>query len=239
MSFLKPGSPAYLLALLIALAFGGWQAYLYVDQQDRHAREEANLAAPVASLLSVLAEPPENWAYRRVTTRGRLTTVNSYLFARGVDGQDGAKVIAPILLEGAGKFIMADTGYIDWPPPRETIPTFDQVAPTDRTPQVTNYSGILLPAQEAGLLSPLPNLNARLWYISDVADMASTVSLPPVDPVLLHLDSPSTKGRKMVPFERGPGPDHAMIAGISFGLAMILALVYLVFDRRREDDGYS
>jgi len=249
MHLLKPGSPLYFVLLLGLVAFGGFQLYLHLSAEAEHARREESLAKPAVPVAKVLAEPAETWAYRRVTVRGRMSVLNSYLAVTGDKGQEGAKVYALIemrdrapspedamQLQDLGPAIMADTGYIDWPPPREKVPTFEEAArqaPSGGPPVIT-YTGILLPSGDH-LLSASPDLTRSLWYDSDVAGMAAQYGVT-VPEIVFFLEGPKVKGRKLIPFKANWRPDHLTNSIIAFAAAAVLALIFVFFGGRREEE---
>ena len=129
---LRPRFVALLaLALLLASAFawlGDWQLSRARDEASREVREQS-AARPVAPIADVLApaEPVTGDDVRRlVTVRGRLDGGRALTVpGRELDGEPGAWVLAPLVVDGTGGTLPVVLGWVPEdvrPPPVDSGP---------------------------------------------------------------------------------------------------------------------
>lgn len=237
----KASARVHLLLLLAFFAFVCFQTYLSVRAADLAHRRDINLALPPVSLEKILAEPEENWPYRRVVARGMLVPfVEAYLHVPAREGgEPGVKVHIPlelrhrpfdeleedVIARPLGRIVMADAGYVEWPLPRRR--------PPPEKLRVRNFAGVLSPAQERSFLTPSPEPDLRVWYGRDVQAMTRD-SLIEVPSIVFFIESPTGGGRRMLPLDKPARPPHEAIAAASFGAAGLFAILWLSPRRRRE-----
>lgn len=226
------GAPA--LAVLIAL--GVWQVERREWKHDLLARIAAESAAPPRDLVEVLTGPEEARAYSHVEADGVLdATRGVHLFAP--EGQGGAdyRVIAP-LDYGDGRVILVDLG---------TITEAEKKALAGPVPPAAggqiHVEGILRPSEAPGWTSAAPDAKANRWYTRDVPAIAAALGLKEVPPFVLQAETPNAGGLpRPVAFRPDLADNHLAYAVTWFSLALILCVVYVLFNLKRPDDkGHS
>ncbi|WP_439860274.1 SURF1 family protein [Pseudomonas sp. MBLB4136] len=131
MTAFRPGllpSLVVLALLPLLLGLGAWQLS---RADDKRALLDAQQARRLAAPLSVdqLAQR-QDWAYTRVSLRGRFDGEHALLLDNRIrGGQAGVEVLQPFYDQASGLWLLLNRGWLPWPDRR--------VAPTFATPDDT------------------------------------------------------------------------------------------------------
>jgi surfeit locus 1 family protein len=214
------------LALLIGL--GVWQISRLHEKEALISAVQAGLTAPAIPLAKADNSGIEQLEWRHVQVSGRfLHDREQYLFAQGPLGATGVQVITP-LMQSDGKAVLVDRGFVP-----------DQLKdPLRRMEGQINgdvsVSGILRRSEKPGTFTPSPDPKTRLWFVKDVPAIAAAAGVS-VLPVLVEADAlPNPGGWPLGGQTRVDFPnDHLQYAITWFGLALVLAAVYLLYHHSR------
>jgi surfeit locus 1 family protein len=226
-----------LAAFVVLLGLGKWQLDRKVWKEALIANVERRLAAPPEPL-----PPPEQWErlqqdrdeFRRVTldadfVRGRdaLVFATGSAFRPDVSGP-GHWVFTPARVSGG--IVMVNRGFVPGP----QRPMADEAA--DRAAGAVDIVGVMRWPEAAGMFSPRADVPNNVWFVRDHLSMAAARGFAAVAPFYVEQESPVPPGG--LP---RPGPltvklrnDHLGYALTWFGLAGALAVVFLLWARRRE-----
>lgn len=221
------------LAFAVLVGLGTWQLHRLQWKEGVIAYREAQLAAePVA--IGEHARDGADIAFRRARATGRFLHAREFLIVNRVrKGRAGFDVVTPLRL-GDGGYILVNRGWV----------------PLDRADPATRRKGRI--AGEATVTGVLrrPGKSSRwvpdndpakgVWYYVEPGEMGAAAALAGMREVFLVADATSNPGG--FPAGRGIGVDipnrHLEYALTWYGLALVLAAIYLLFHwRREEDDG--
>ncbi|MDE0060334.1 MAG: SURF1 family protein [Defluviicoccus sp.] len=221
------------MAFAILVGLGTWQLHRLQWKEGVIAYREAQLAAePVA--IGEHTRDGADVAFRRARATGRFLHAREFLIvSRMRKGRAGFDVVTPLRL-GDGDHILVNRGWV----------------PLDRAdPRTRRKGGIAGEATVTGVLRR-PGKSSRwvpdndpekgVWYFVEPGQMGAVASLPGVREVFLVADATPNPGG--FPAGRRIGVDipnrHLEYALTWYGLALVLAAIYLLFHwRREEDDG--
>jgi len=216
-------------ALIILLALGTWQVQRLAWKNDLIQTRTLRIAAAPMSLADAMsAASPEVIEYRPVRVSGELRTGNAFrLLNRVHDGKQGFHVVAPMVLDD-GRTVLVDLGWT----PREMLdmPPVPDAGPASLVGYVRAFSapGAFLPDNEPA------NNN---WFHMDEAQMLATAGL--TGGVGFYLEAgPQAGAVDAYPIGAVPAVDlrnsHLEYAVTWYGLAAVLAVIFVVFHWRRE-----
>ena len=222
------------LAVLIAL--GVWQLHRHDEKSALLARIEAGLAAEPVRMPADIADP-EAWDYRRARVAGDfLHDRELYLASRSYRGQAGLHVVTPLRRTDAtasDHVILVNRGWV--PTDRR-----DRASRGDGLPAGTvTVSGILRRPSERGWMVPDNEPDANLWFWADLTAMAESAGIAPVPTVILEADVDPAGGPLPIGGQtRLDVPNnHLQYAITWFAFAVTLIVIYVLYHRRRADDG--
>lgn len=231
------------VALMLALA--ATCAWLGTWQMQRLAEKEALIAAVDARLTAdpVPVPPADQWAtldlealnFQPVSLSGSfrynqtVTVFTSLVNARGPVSGPGYWVIAPFTLADGGT-VFVNRGFV----PQD----FQEAAVTDGQGDdgLVTITGLLRPAEAAGMMTPEPNMSDRIEWVRDPARLAAMVdpAMAPFAP--FYVDMPAGPagelpqgGETVIEFPN----NHLGYAYTWYGFA-IVAVVMLGFWLMRE-----
>lgn len=219
-------------ALAALIALGVWQLERRTWKHDLIAHIAAESAAPPRDLVEVLTGPEDRRAYAHVEADGELDASRAvHVFAP--EGQGGAdyRVIAP-LDYGEGRIILVDLGTIT----EDEKKALSGPVPPAAGGQI-HVEGILRPSESAGWTTAAPDLKSNRWYVRDVPAIAAALGLKDVPPFVLQAETPNAGGLpRPVAFRPDLADNHLAYAVTWFSLALILCVVYVLFNLKRSDD---
>lgn len=220
-------TPKWLAGHVLALSlivlfttFGFWQLGRLGERQQANAvvaERMAGEAQPLGELRERYGEEPDEWAYRRVTVRGRYDHGSEMLLrSRSRDGQPGWHVLTP-LVQQSGMALLVDRG---WVPYRMDDPPVEAASPPGGS---VFLEGLVRAEQDPpeGWLSQFAPRDPeegplRTAYYVDVERLAAQLPYP-LEPVYLELSAqtPANEGTLPLPsqtpeLERGSHLSYAL-----------------------------
>lgn len=218
-------------ALILLVTLGTWQVNRLFWKLDLIETVERGLKAEPVPLPSGSFDPAE-WNYRRVAVRGVFNHAHEFhLFAHSERGNFGYHVVTPLKRSDAPGHVLVSRGWI----PAE------KKSPEDRpdgqvTGEVTITGIVRLPAAQ-GPFMPDNEPARNLWYYADAAGMLKAAGI--ADAPVLIVDAEASAavpggwprpGHTRVNFPN----NHLAYAFTWYSGAVILAVIYVVWHRRRE-----
>ncbi len=216
-------------ALIVLLGLGTWQVQRLAWKNDLiQTRTDRIAAAPLSLADAMSAASPEAIEYRPVRVRGDLRTGSAFrLLNRVHDGKQGFHVVAPMTLDN-GLTVLADLGWA----PRDLLdtPPVPDAGPVSLIGYVRAFTppGAFLPDNEPA------NNN---WFHMDEVQMLDAAGL--ADGTGFYIEAgPQAREANTYPIGAMPAVDlrnsHLEYAVTWYGLAAVLAVIFVVFHWRRE-----
>ncbi len=217
-------------ALILLVGLGVWQLERKVEKEALLASIAAGFAASPVSLPDRI-DDPKAWAYRPVTVTGTFDHAHElYLYASNLAGdhQPGYHVVTP-LDRGGAPAVLVDRGWVPENLKDPKTRTEGQIEG-----KVTVH-GISRVSSGAGPFTPDPEPAKRLWFSNNIPSMAAALG-EAVSPILVQADAtPNPGGYPVGGQTRINIPNnHLSYALTWFGLAIALAVIYVVYLRRRR-----
>jgi len=217
-------------ALIILLGLGTWQVQRLAWKNDLiQTRTERIAAAPMSLNEAMAAASPAAIEYRPVRLNGDLHADTSFrLLNRVHDGKQGFHVVAPMTLDEGRGSVLVDLGWA----PRDMLdaPPVPDGGPVSLVGYIRAFTapGAFLPDNEPA------NNN---WFHMDEAQMLAAAGLPGGPGFYLEA-GPDAGPTGAYPLGAVPAVDlrnsHLEYAVTWFGLAAVLAVIFVVFHWRRE-----
>lgn len=223
-------------ALLMLLGLGTWQVERLQWKEGLIAeRTVRTTAAPVdlpAAGAQLSTEALADLDYRRATATGEFQHDGEmYLAARTMQGAVGHQVVTP-LRRADGSVILVNRGWVPDDRKDPAKRAAGQVAGT-----VTVEGAIRAPGRQHWL-QPDNEPEKNRWFWSDLPAMARHAGVPPERLVPVFLEAGAAANPGGVPIggqTRVNLPnDHLQYAIIWYALAVGLAVIYVVYHRRRS-----
>lgn len=164
----NPGVPltlSMLVALLILLSLGTWQARKVTPKTELLERIEHGLKADPIRLPAHL-DDPKAIEYRRVFFSGDRIAEPIKVFGINQSGGAGYFLYAPVRRDH-GMVVLVNFGWI--PHAQEEMPKLPQ--------RVADLTGILLTSATPGPMTPENDAAGGNWYLADVYEMAAHFGL--------------------------------------------------------------
>ncbi len=217
-------------AFLVLLGLGTWQVQRLFWKEGLIAERHAAVTAPPVDLpLSLEAARPLE--YHRVRVTGRLANDRElYLGATSPNGHPGYQVITP-LRRADGSSILVNRGFI---PQERKAPDSRAAGELDGEVTVTGLLR-LPPAGKPHWFIPANSPERNYWIYVDVPAMAAAAHVDRVLPFYVDADATPNPGGLPI---GGQTPielpnDHLQYAITWYALAAGLAVIYILFIRRR------
>jgi cytochrome oxidase assembly protein ShyY1 len=173
---------------------------------------------------------PDHDEFRRVTVTATFRDApEAKIYASGsalrtdVAGL-GAFVFTPAVLAD-GMTVVIDRGF---------VPDGAQAAAAPR--QAVTLTGYLRFPEKSGWITPVPDVNKRLWFARDHLGMAKALSWGAVAPFYIDLEAPAPPSGlpKPGPLKVHLKDDHLQYAITWFALAAAVAIAFAVWLRGRR-----
>ncbi len=212
---------------LVLVALGSWQLQRLGWKQGQIKERQSRAASEAVELSAVLAEPGD-FNFRPVWLSGQfLHEKELFLAARSFDRLVGYQVITPLALEGGGA-VLVNRGW---------IPHDKQDAALRGEGQLTGVvrlRGLVRTEQPQGTFQPDNRLEEGVWYWVEIDAMGDAVGLE-VLPVVVEAGATANPGGLSIGGQtRLEVPnDHLQYALTWYALALILAVIFVVFHRRK------
>ncbi|WP_042701323.1 SURF1 family protein [Azospirillum sp. B506] len=230
-----------LAGLAVTIGLGTWQVERLHWKEELIARIARQMAEPPAALPARIDDPAA-WEFRPVTVAGHfLNDKDLLLIARPHQGQVGYEVLTPFQRADGAGVVLVNRGFV--PMDRRDPST----RATARVEGDTSVKGIVRVPQPPGVFQPGNGTPApgSAWMRVDPPAMAAALGMGDVAPVMVE----------MLPGQGGglPGAPRGTLAGIEprvelpnnhlqyaltwYGLAVTLAGIYVLSQRKRADTG--
>ncbi len=218
------------LALIVLLGLGGWQIQRLFWKQDLIDTVTAQMNEPAVALPAEIADTTP-WRYRRVTVSGHfLHDKEAHLLAHDRKGRLGYAVITPLVRTDGGGTVLVNRGW---------VPTDNKDVASRSEGQVTGpvtVNGLVRLPWTKNLFMPENDLDKNVWFWGDAAGMAQLAGVTVPD-LFVEADDTANPGglplggQTRVTFRN----DHLQYAMTWFALAIVLAVVFYLFSRKRID----
>ncbi|CAO3406835.1 SURF1 family protein [Azospirillum largimobile] len=239
-----------LVGLAVAIGLGTWQLERLQWKTDLVARIASRMAEPPAPLPPRIDDPAA-WEFRPVTLTGRfLNDREMLLIARPHQGRVGYELLVPFQRADGAGILLVNRGFV----PMDLRDPASR--PAGRVEGEVAVSGIVRLPQQPGLFQPgngTPQPGSA-WMRADPPAMAAALSLDRVAPVLVEMLPGQTFGSSNAGLTGAPSSIMAgTLAGIEprvdlpnnhlqyaltwYGLAVTLAGIYVLSQRKRADTG--
>lgn len=215
-------------ALIVLVMLGFWQLDRMGEKRAMITGIENALEASPVDFLARVSNP-DSWHWRAVSATGHFDHDREvFLYAPNRDGAPGYHVLTPLIRED-GVALLVDRG---WVPPDHQDPATRRDGQISGTVTVT---GVTRRPSPAGLFTPQPSPDDRLWFNVDITAIGDLMGIA-LAPVILEVDDTPGPGRYPVGGQtRIDIPDNHLDYALTwFGLAVVLAVIYVVYWRRRR-----
>lgn len=229
----KPGLwPVFITVLLVSVCFalGVWQVQRLGWKQELIAQlESRQKAAPL--LTEQLPEDRDALAqenFRMAQVRGKFLYEREFhLIGKYYRGKLGYGVLTPLRLEGSGKLILVNRGW---------VPTHRK-EPENRTEDakesgIVTVNGMILYPQKGSRFLPDHDVKGNVWFWYDIARMEQESGLQ-LAPVVLESVNSNTPGNAL-PIPQANADvqlrnDHLQYALVWFSLACAGIIIFLLY----------
>ncbi|MBM3517186.1 MAG: SURF1 family protein [Alphaproteobacteria bacterium] len=218
-----------LAVFLVLIGLGTWQVQRLRWKTALIAHmEEGLVAAPVALPTEDLA----GLDYRRVEVSGTFLHQHElHLLARAVGGRPGRHIVTP-LRRTDGPIVLIDRGWV----PEDRADPATRIA--GQIGGIVTVEGIARRPAAGGYFMPDNDPARNRWYWIDLAAAERTLRLP-LQPVVVEAGPAPNPGGYPVGGQTIIARDnpHLGYALTWYGLAAALAVIYVVWQRRRPAPG--
>lgn len=212
---------------LVLVALGSWQLQRLGWKQGQIEERQSRAAGEAVELSAALAEPGDR-NFHPVWLSGRfLHEKEMFLAARSFDRRVGYQVVTPFVLESGGT-VLVNRGWIPHDKQDAALRADGQLA------GVVRLNGLIRTQQPQATFQPDNRLDEGVWYWVDIDAMGTAAGLE-VLPVVVEADAtPNPGGLPVGGQTRLEMPnDHLQYALTWYALALILAVIFVVFHRRK------
>ncbi|WP_020565404.1 SURF1 family protein [Methylosarcina fibrata] len=236
MKFQKIPTLVFLIFLPLLLALGFWQLDRAEQKRAWLEQQKLGLTAEVVRLSPATTEPPAALKFKRVEAQGRYDADHQFLLDNRIsDGKVGYFVLTPFILEGSGKAVLVNRGWVPSGPDRTKLPDL-------RIRQ--------MPALVKGRINSFPGVGIKLEGAeTPAAGWPSTVQVAnsdilskrlgyPLFPFQIELDKDQPEGyrREWRSSDVMPPAQHVAYATQWFALAFLLSMLFVWFSRLKHDE---
>ncbi len=222
--------------LIILCLLGNWQVARLDWKLDLIEKLETRYGLPAVALPVTLTEP-DDWLYRHVTLTGHFKfNQEMTLYGVGPNGKPGYDLFTPLLIrndKGSERYVIINRGWVP-----ENLK--EQVTrPETLYAGEVQVTGVLRKSWKKERFAPENDIARNIWYFGDLEAMAKAQNLGDVFPMFLYDVKIPEKGgypiggRTRLKIVN----NHLDYAMTWYGLAIVLVIIYLIFNSRREDLG--
>ena len=217
-------------AFAVLVGLGTWQVHRLQWKEEIIAFREAQLReAPVA--LDGTSGENADIAFRRARATGRFLHANEFLIANRVrKGRAGFDVVTPLRI-AAADHVLVNRG---WVPSERADPGARQAG---QIPGTVTVTGVLRRPGKSSRWVPDNDPTGGVWFFVEPGAMGAAASLAGVRDVFLVADAARNPGG--FPVGRRVGVKianrHLEYALTWYGLALVLTVIYVLFNWRREE----
>ncbi len=223
------------VGLVVLVGLGTWQLDRRVWKEDILELRAQRITAPVRTYSEVVDAASEGLdavEYGPIQLQGRYRPdADIKLQSRTRGGRAGFHIITPLVLETDGAVVLVDRG---WAP----VGSEDEVAPAPAG--VVSVEGYVRRFETPGRFTPDNDPDTGTWFYVDRDQMASATGVRSVAPFYVQ-QAPKTAASGIYP--AGGVPDialsnpHLQYAMTWYALAVVLLVIYVVFQARRKVGG--
>ncbi len=219
------------VGVTVLLALGGWQLQRLSWKLNLIHTIQSRITAPAVPLPAGTDIDPDAWNYKRVTVSGHfLNDKEMRLLAYTERGNLGYHLITPLVrADGAGT-VLVDRG---WVPAAQREPASRPGSTVDGDVTV---EGVVRRGGHRTLFVPVNDPARNEWFYADLAQMAVQAGVQ-VPPILVELVAkPGVVGLPLAgQTEIHVRNNHLEYALTWFGLAIALAVIFFLSQRRKGD----
>ncbi|MGY6568177.1 MAG: SURF1 family protein [Salinarimonas sp.] len=228
---------ATVISLAILISLGNWQMERLAWKEGLIAQMQARAYGEPGALL-----PPEAWAeyvpqeeeYRRVAVSGRFLHEHEVavhgLMPSGTRGNpvQGFYLLAPLEMAG-GALVFINRGFVP------TSMRNPQARPASPPEGEVTLIGLVRAPEERGLFVPENIPQDERWMVRDIAQMAEARGLDRVAPFYVdaEFDPTAPDWPRAGATVLDPPNNHLQYALTWYGLAAVLAVIFLIYARPR------
>jgi len=215
------------VGLAVLLGLGSWQLDRRVEKQQLLQVRSLQVNAPVIGLADIGADAElDALEYRPIRLEGRFDGSRSAkLLSRTRDGRAGFHVIALLVTEN-GMTVLVDRGW---------VPVEGGIAPAPTG--VVGIEGYVRRFETPGRFTPDNDPGTGSWFYLDQEQIASALNLKTVAPFYVQ-QAPGAAPPEAYPAGGVPNialrNPHLQYALTWYALAIVLAVIYVVFHVRRR-----
>ena len=219
---------AIVLAILIAL--GTWQIQRMVWKEALIAERQAGFNTAAVTLPETDADIA-GILWRRVTITGEfLHDREIHMAARSLRSNVGWHILTPFLRD-TGQTVIVNRGWV--PQDRRDPATRDEAQIEGRV----TIEGIATPGAQEGMFTPGNDIENNVWLWADLAAISETLGMRLQPLVFDAIEVANPGGFPIGGQTRINLPnDHLQYALTWYALAVALAVIYVIYHRRREDE---
>lgn len=218
------------LGVALLLALGTWQLQRLAWKEAIISERQAGFGAePIG--LPEHAEDISGALWRRVIITGEfLHDQEIHLAARSMRGNVGWHILTPFARE-TGQIVMVNRG---WVPQDRRDPTTRAAGQIQGT---VSIEGVATPGAKESMFSPENDIEGNVWLWADLPTIAEVLGRT-VQPLVVDaaaVDNPGgfpIGGQTRINLPN----DHFQYALTWYALAVALAVIYVIYTRRREDE---
>ena len=222
-------------ALIVILALGFWQIARLQEKQALIALFEARISVAAETPPAADSAGPDI-EFQRVIAEGRFLPEKEILIlGRPFDGNTGFHIIVPLKLQD-GRILMVNRGWI--PEKFSRLERRPDIAKTPAEPVSVN--GLIRLVREKGRFVPDNEPGRDMWFRVVPAEIAAAQAVTgPVLPYYIDQLRPSDENRQLpigATTKVTVRNTHLQYAITWFSFAISLAVIYVLYHRRRERD---
>lgn len=232
-----------LCGIAILCSLGAWQVQrlawkkalietMRATYESDNAREI--LRTPELTQLGQEASQSDGLFFRRASLRGEYMHDRSIFLASKVyDGNVGAHVVTPFLLDDGLSVVLVNRGWVP------LLPDAQMAEQISRPQGVIDLRGVMRSLPRPNMFTPVNDIPRDAWYSINLDDIKVAKGLDDVFAGVFIAEPSEERGDKTYPVPLNPlalpANNHAQYALFWFAMAFVLAGVYVVRFRRRSD----